>query len=86
MEPILSAHLLALADAYLVATGASSATISERAGGDWQFFDKIRDGRLNWRIRTYDRAVEWFSANWPPGIAWPDTVPRPSEPCAEDAA
>lgn len=77
MEETLSAHLITLADAYMAATGASSATVSERAGGDWQFIDKVRAGRLNWRIRTYDRAVAWFSVNWPAGVEWPADIDRP---------
>ncbi len=77
MERTLSSHLIQLADAYMAATGSSSATVSERAGGDWQFFDKVRGGCLNWRIRTYDRAVAWFSANWPSGAAWPAGIDRP---------
>lgn len=78
METTLTTHLVTLADAYMAKTGMSSATLSERAGGDWQFFDKARDGRLNWRIRTYDRALGWFSSNWPAGLDWPEGVPRPA--------
>jgi hypothetical protein len=86
METTLTTHLVTLADAYMAATGMSSATLSERAGGDWQFFDKVRDGRLNWRIRTYDRAVGWFSDNWPDGLDWPADVPRPCGVTEEKAA
>lgn len=71
MEETLTTHLLALADAYVAATGTSIATVSERAGGDWKFFEKLRDRSLNYRVKTYDRAVEWFASNWPDGVEMP---------------
>lgn len=85
MEAKLSHHLILLADTYRAATGASSSTIGEKAGGDWRFFDRLRLGQVNFRVRTYDRAVCWFADNWPEAVAWPSDIPRPPPPGAAAA-
>lgn len=77
MERTLSHNLTALASAYTSAVNVSLATLSERAAGDWRFFQQVAAGALNYRIRSYDRAMTWFSANWPAGLEWPADVPRP---------
>jgi hypothetical protein len=70
-------RLLAVVDAYLVATGLSEARVSTlflkrgsrlaelRAGGDMG-------------ARLAAEVVERFAANWPDGAAWPAGVTRPS--------
>lgn len=78
MERTLSHNLTALATAYTSAMNVSLATLSERAAGDWRFFQQVAAGALNYRIRSYDRAMTWFSDNWPAGLEWPDDVPRPT--------
>lgn len=72
-----TADLLAIAHAYAVGADVSLTTVSSRvfddgkklaaieAGGD------IYSGRLN-------RALLWFSDNWPDGAEWPSDVPRPA--------
>lgn len=77
MERTLSHHLTDLAAAYTSAMNVSLATLSERAAGDWRFFQQVAAGALNFRIRSYDRAIAWFSTNWPEGVEWPEGVPRP---------
>ncbi|MBS1164171.1 MAG: hypothetical protein H6R00_196 [Proteobacteria bacterium] len=86
MERTLSHHLTALSAAYASAMGVSLATLSERAAGDWRFFQQVAAGTLNFRIRSYDRAITWFSANWPEGGEWPADVPRPAISVAEASA
>ncbi|MDM9619099.1 hypothetical protein [Rhizobium sp. S96] len=27
---------------------------------------------------TFERAMQWFSDNWPDDVAWPDDVSRPA--------
>jgi hypothetical protein len=69
--------ILALAHAYGSATGASTTTISSRVFNDGKKLAAIEagsdlfSGRLN-------RAVQWFSDNWPDGAEWPADVPRPA--------
>ncbi len=77
MEKLLATHLTELSTRYAKAMGVSLATLSERAAGDWRFFKQVADGSLNFRIRSYDRAMAWFSDNWPADAEWPSDVPRP---------
>lgn len=68
---------MAVADAYCLARGLSRArvaTIVFNAGGA---LDRIASGRdLN--TGSWERAMRWFSDNWPEGAEWPDQVERPS--------
>lgn len=77
MEQTLRDHLFALRDAYCAATGASVSTVAQAACGDWRFFDKVGEApAASFRIRTYDRARQWFFERWPTTAAWPAEVPR----------
>jgi hypothetical protein len=77
MRSSLTLHLLTLAAAYCDRTGTAVSTLSQRAANDWRFLDRVREGRLDFRIGTYDRVVGWLSANWPVDLPWPEDVPRP---------
>jgi len=74
---ILRSHLVALSSAYCSATGKSTATIGEKATGDWKFFDRIKTGGFN--VEKYDEALRWFGDNWPAGENWPLGVQRPAK-------
>lgn len=76
MEESLRHSLLALAAAFEAATDISPATVGKRALNDNTFFNRLREGR-GFNVRTYDRLVAWFAAEWPEGVAWPDHVERP---------
>lgn len=78
MQKLLSANLTELSTRYVKHTGLSLATLSERAAGDWRFFAQVADGALNFRVRSYDRAIRWFAANWPADLEWPYHIHRPS--------
>ncbi|WP_018261334.1 hypothetical protein [Methylobacterium sp. WSM2598] len=78
MEQTLRDHLFALRDAYCAHTGTSSTTVAQAACGDWRFFDKVGDApAASFRIRTYDRACQWFADHWPADVPWPAGVERP---------
>lgn len=34
---------------------------------------------------TFERAMQWFSDNWPDGAVWPADIPRPSGKVVEAA-
>jgi hypothetical protein len=68
--------LLILAEVYRTATGIRFWTLSALATGSANTFYRIRQGK-GCHSRTAERAWDWFSDNWPPGVEWPDTVPRP---------
>lgn len=77
MEEILRGHLKALALAYSSATGISLRAIGSRAMNYSYFFERVDNDKVSLTLRTYDKVVNWFSANWPDGIEWPAGVQRP---------
>lgn len=90
IEQPLRDNLIALARAYAKARGNGLSSVSTQAAGDGRFFDalaertgarKANDRRGSFTVRKYDQLVEWFSANWPDGVEWPDlTAPDVSRP------
>ncbi len=44
------------------------------AKGD--FFKKLQAGG-DCRTSTADRAMQWFSDNWPDDLSWPNEIARP---------
>jgi hypothetical protein len=80
LEKQTKGHLRSLAEAFAKATGMARSTISRKAFRDPGLLDRIvRRKRGSFTVRTYDRGVAWFSANWPAGLGWPDEVPRPEQ-------
>lgn len=77
METELSDNLRRLLGAFILATNLSEATVARHAAGDWRFFERIACG-ASFRVRTYDRVIDWFSAHWPAGSVWPEDIARPS--------
>ena len=68
--------LLVLIDSYCSATGLSEARVSTLVLGGGARAGQIRHGS-DIGARRLDRAIEWFSTNWPAGVAWPEGVARP---------
>lgn len=68
--------LLSLMDLYCAAARRSEARVSTIALGSGHRIGSIRNG-ASFTVRTYERALAWFSDNWPAGLAWPDGVERP---------
>ncbi len=69
--------LLALLDLYCAATGRSEARVATLIQNAGHFFSAVRAGS-GFTVRTYERALRWFSDNWPAGLAWPEGVERPA--------
>lgn len=75
----LRSQLLAVADAFGVARNVSRARVSTLVFNQGAALDRIaRGGDLN--TGSFERAMAWFSANWPEGGAWPVAVSRPKAP------
>lgn len=77
MEKILRGQLLELAEAFSAATGIPASAIGSRAVNYSYFFERISDPKISLTLRTYDKVVAWFSANWPENEHWPSDVHRP---------
>jgi hypothetical protein len=75
MLPII--QLLTLVDAYCNATNLAEATVSSRV-----FFDGKRVGSLRTGgdigVLRLQRAMQWFSDNWPADQPWPADIRRPA--------
>lgn len=70
-------HLLAVARAFGDAAELPDTTVSWRVFGDTKKLPRIKAG-ADLQTRRLEKAMRWFSTNWPAGHAWPDGVPRPA--------
>jgi hypothetical protein len=68
--------LLILSDAYVVASGRTRSTLSTVAFGGGRVLERIEDGG-DITTGNFERALQWFSDNWPADTAWPDGIDRP---------
>lgn len=69
-------ELLTVARAYASLAGVSLTTVSSRAFDDGKKLGAIEAG-ADIQVRRLDRAMQWFSDNWPDG-EWPSGVVRPA--------
>lgn len=78
MVPLMSAieQLLSLCREYGRAAGVDTTTVSWRVFGDSKKLGAIMEG-ADIQTRRLERAVRWFSDNWPETARWPATVARP---------
>lgn len=76
MEETLRQQLIDLADAYASASGCSLQAIGREVMRDGSFFRRMRAGD-GFTVKTFDRVIVWFFANWPLGLDWPESIPRP---------
>jgi hypothetical protein len=76
MEQELISNLSAVFAAFKTVSRLEPSTIWMRAVGDARFMRRISAGS-GFTVRTYDRALNWFSDNWPCGAEWPAGVARP---------
>lgn len=70
-------QLLAVARAYSEATGRSLARIATVIHDQGALFKKLEAGG-SCTIDTFEKAMRWFSANWPEGEPWPEGIARPT--------
>lgn len=71
-------QIISVADSYCDQTGMSRARLSTIVLGGGHRLDKIsQDGDLT--TRSFERAMRWFSKNWPQNADWPAGITRPHE-------
>lgn len=56
--------------------GLSLSRVSKLVFNDGKTLDRMRAGG-DVTTNIYERAMAWFSANWPQGVDWPEGVRRP---------
>lgn len=74
----LIAQLLSLANTYEAATGIGRTTLSWRVFSDTKKLQSLHDGK-DIQTKRLESAIAWFSANWPEGADWPESISRPKE-------
>jgi len=76
------ADLLAVARAYATAEHLALATVSDRVFRDGKKLAALEDGIADIQTRRAEKAMQWFSDNWPPRTPWPKRVARPTQTAA----
>lgn len=74
----LIAKLLILSEVYSASTGTNLRLLSDRIFSDRRRIENLQAGSTDLNTRSYEKAMLWFSANWPEGLEWPDGVDRPA--------
>ena len=77
-------HLLAVARAYGEAEGIPLTTVSWRVFEDTKKMGRLVTGS-DIQSRRLEKAMAWFSENWPKDANWPATTPRPVSQTAQAA-
>ncbi len=80
----LIANILAVANAYCGHTGLSRSRVATIVFNDGKKLDLIARG-ADLNTRRYEKAMLWFSANWPEALAWPTGIERPKHVDLDDA-
>lgn len=77
--PMMTAReqLLTVASAYADARDISIARVSTIVFNHGRRLRSVAEGR-DIRTGTFERAMLWFSRNWPADTEWPDGVSRPA--------
>jgi hypothetical protein len=78
----LTDQLIRVTDAYCAASGVTRSTVSNRIFMDGKRLDSIAGG-TDLNTRSFEKAMRWFSANWPDGVVWPEGIARPEPSVAE---
>lgn len=70
-------QLIAVTNQYAEARGLSLARVSTLVFNDGSKIGDLVNGDVDLVTRRFERAMQWFSDNWPDGADWPPQVKRP---------
>lgn len=70
-------QLTRLAELYGAKRKLSEASIANQIRCNGGFFARLRAGG-SCRVDTMHRVIQFFSDRWPPDLAWPDEIDRPT--------
>lgn len=84
MSKSATTSLILVADAFCAAVGLSRARVATLTFNDGKALDRIAGGG-DLTTRSFEKAMAWFSANWPEGAAWPEGIARPESQPREAA-
>jgi len=66
-----------VANAYCTARDLSVARVSTIVFNDGSKLGDLMSGAADVTTRRYEKALQWFSDNWPDNTGWPAEVARP---------
>ena len=69
-------QLITVADTYCTARSLSRSRVSTIVFNAGLALDRIASGR-DLTTGNFERAMRWFSENWPEGADWPEAIDRP---------
>lgn len=75
----LKAQLLLIAAKYGELTGRGQHRVSTLALNQGMRLSAYASGKLSPSVKTFERAMVWFSTNWPPEDEWPFGIHRPTK-------
>lgn len=67
---------LLVVECFCRAEGVPESTVSSRVFNDGKRLAQVRRG-ADIGVRRVERAMQWFSDNWPADADWPEAVARP---------
>jgi len=70
-------QLILVSDEFGRARGIGRQRVSTIVLNRGSTLDLLAQGRSDLNTGTFERAMIWFSENWPKGAEWPAGVPRP---------
>lgn len=70
-------QIIVVADVFADARGIGRKRVSTLVFNRGSKIDDIVSGGADINTRNFERAMEWFSENWPSGAEWPPAVERP---------
>ncbi len=73
---MLREQIIVVADRYAEAAGIGRKRVSTIVLNRGSKLDDIAEGG-DLTTGTFEKAMEWFSKNWPAEVDWPADVPRP---------
>lgn len=73
----LKTQLITVADTYGQLTERGRKRVSTLALNQGNRLDDFAKGTLSPTVRVFERAMLWFSENWPSGKPWPKGIDRP---------
>jgi hypothetical protein len=74
----LTNQLLVVARGYCAARSLSLARVSTLVFNEGKKLQAIANGRVDLSTGRFEKAMAWFSQNWPEAAAWPSGISRPS--------
>lgn len=70
-------RLQTVSDCYCAQATAPRERVSRVLFGDQRRLDAVFSGSAGLTVANFEKAMLWFSANWPEALAWPEGIERP---------